>query len=359
MKSFSGGGKRKNRLALTLLFSGVIFLFLLVTMLFSGTTMYFLMQGKASETDLFASGTKSIIFMTVWSILLGSLLSLVLGRISLNPINKVIDAMNRLAGGDFKTRLCFGMMLSNHPTGLEVTDSFNHMAEELEKTEMLRSDFVNNFSHEFKTPIVSIAGFADLLMEEKLSDEEEREYIRIISEESHRLSEMATNVLSLTKIENQKILTGVTRFNLSEQIRSCLLLTESKWTEKNLDLDLDFDEYDYTGNKELLKQVWLNLIDNAVKFSDEGGRLRVAIRETAGELLVSVENNGREIPADKIEYIFNKFYQADESHATQGNGIGLSVAKAVAELHGGSILAASGNGKTSFTVVLPKKHVRQ
>lgn len=349
-----GSGKHKPRLALTVLFSAVILLFMLVTsLLVAAVTMYRVRNGLFTPDENMPTPNRIVLTMVIWSTALGAVLSVVLGRISLWPVNRVIDAMDSLAHGNFKTRLAFPSRLGRHPTAVEVTDSFNHMAEELEKTEMLRSDFVNNFSHEFKTPIVSIAGFADLLLEEKLTEEERWEYIRIISEESHRLSDMATNVLNLTKIENQTILTDVTRFNLSEQIRDCLLLLENKWTEKELELEVDFGEYEYSGSRELLREVWLNLLDNAVKFAYHGGKIKIDITQTPENLLVSVSNTGPEIPRESMDRIFNKFYQADESHAFKGYGIGLSIVRAVVELHGGKVLASSGGGWTVFTVALP------
>ena len=151
--------------------------------------------------------------------------------------------MNRLAAGDFKARLQFGSILSSHPAFREISTSFNTMAEELENTELLRNDFINHFSHEFKTPIVSITGFAKLLAKGNLPEEQKALYLKSIEEESVRLAELATNVLNLTKVENQTILTEVSPFNLSEQVRAAVLLLENKWTEKNIDLQLDFDEY--------------------------------------------------------------------------------------------------------------------
>ncbi len=355
MKRADASNRRKSRFALTALFSAVIFLFIFVTSLIAGGIMLYMVRHDRLTPGGTRPRPEMVIFhMVVWSTALGALLSVLLSRISLYPINRVIDAMNRLAHGDFKTRLAFGGSFGRHPTVVEATDSFNHMAEELGKTEMLRSDFVNHFSHEFKTPIVSIAGFADLLLEGGLTEEEQQEYLRIISEESHRLSDMATNVLDLTKIENQTILTDVTEFNISEQIRNCILMLESKWTEKELSLDVDFGEYQYRGNRRMLRQVWLNLIDNAVKFSDPGGVLQFRITETPENLIVSIGDTGREIPKESMEDIFRKFYQADKSHATQGNGIGLSIVKAIVELHGGKVIPSSGGGKTVFAVVLPK-----
>ena len=263
--------------------------------------------------------------------------------------------MNRLAAGDFKARLDFGHSLNSFAAFREISTSFNRMAEELENTELLRSDFVNNFSHEFKTPIVSIAGFAKLLNRENLSEEERRQYLNSIEEESMRLSYMATNVLNLTKVENQMILTDISQYNLSEQMRSAVLLLEGKWTKKNIELQLEFDEHMIYGNEELLKQVWINLLDNAVKFSPERGTVAVDIQATDRSVVISVGNTGNEIPEDKVERIFNKFYQGDESHASEGNGIGLAVVKKIVQLHKGAIGVGYQNGMTVFTVELPQK----
>jgi signal transduction histidine kinase len=264
--------------------------------------------------------------------------------------------MNRLAAGDFKTRLSCGKVLAHHPTFREITDSFNRMAEELEHTELLRSDFVNNFSHEFKTPIVSITGFTKLLKKGNLMEPEKAEYLDIIEEESMRLSDMATNVLNMTKVENQTILTNVSCYNLSEQIRSCVLMLERRWTKKNIEFNLEFDEYEISANEELMKQLWLNLIENAVKYSPEYGFVTIKIRsEDEDFYLVSIANAGDEIPKEKQKKIFEKFYQVDESHSTEGNGIGLAIVKNVAELHSGSVSVDCANGIITFTVQIPKR----
>ena len=229
------------------------------------------------------------------------------------------------------------------------------MATELENTSLLRADFINNFSHEFKTPIVSIAGFAKLLRKGNLAPGEQEEYLAIIEDESLRLSTMATNVLNMTRVENQEILTDVRSYNLSEQIRNCVLILEDKWTAKNIELILDFKEYAVSANEELMKQVWLNLLDNAVKFTTDYGLVEVDITEEKEYVSVSVINSGSEIPEESRERIFQKFYQADESHSAEGSGIGLAVVQKIVELHHGQVTVESHEGCTSFTVVLPKK----
>ncbi len=345
---------RKSRKALTLLFAGTAVIVLLaVLIVVGGAALILFNAGVLSPEDLpRESGNRVIVLMLVVSLFVGIGFSYFLGWIFTRPLNIIINNMNRLATGDFKARIRFDSVFDRHPTVAELSRAFNTMAEELENTEMLRSDFVNNFSHEFKTPIVSIAGFAKLLKSGDLSDDEREEYINIIEEESLRLSDMANNVLSLTKIENQRILSGLATFNLSEQIRTCFVILESKWSGRDLDFSLDFDEYDVTANEEMLKQVWLNLIDNALKFTPEGGRIAVTIKRDRA-LAVSVFNSGSFIPEENRERVFRKFYQGDPSHSTRGNGVGLSLVRAIVELHGGTVVCSSDGEGTTFTVTLP------
>ena len=294
-----------------------------------------------------------LVFLAIISTVIGAVVAFFTSKIPLQPFQKMLNHINRLAAGDFTARLHFGRIMGKHPDIKRLTNSFNTLAEELQNTQMLRSDFVNNFSHEFKTPIVSIAGFAKLLRRGNLTEKQKEEYLAIIEEESMRLSYMATNILHLTQIENQSILTDVSQFNLSEQIRASVLLLESKWAEKNLELHIDFDEYEITANEELLKQVWINLIDNAIKFSPDYGILEIVVSEKNNNMIVSVTNSGEPIPENARKKIFNKFYQADESHVTEGNGIGLAVVMGVVTLHNGTVFVESNEIHTTFTVTLP------
>lgn len=347
--------ERKHRWSLTLVFSLVVFLVLFTAIALTAVCVYLLIRiGVISGVESSIEVATVIGLMSAISIVLGWVIVVFGSKVPLAPVNNLINKMNRLAAGDFKARLDFGHSLSGFSAFNEISTSFNRMAEELENTELLRSDFVNNFSHEFKTPIVSIAGFAKLLNREDLSEEERRQYLNSIEEESMRLSYMATNVLSLTKVENQMILTDVSQYNLSEQIRSAVLLLEGKWVKKEIDLQLDFNEHMICANEELLKQVWINLLDNAVKFSPDRGVVGVEIQEFPTFLRIAVSNTGSEIPEEKKTKIFSKFYQGDESHASEGNGIGLAVVKKIIDLHKGGIDVKSGEGVTVFTVDLPK-----
>ncbi len=350
-----GKEERKQRVALTLLFSAVIALFLLVTVALAFVVGYIFIQiDLMSASEATTSPVHILILLSINCFILGMILASTAGRLPIKPVNRFVAQMNRLSRGDFGARISFGGPLGQSPPIKSISDSFNKMAEELQNTELLRADFVGNFSHEFKTPIVSIAGFAKLLRRGNLTKEQQDEYLAIIEKESLRLSAMATGILDLTKYENQSILTDISTFNLSEQIRSCILALEGKWTGKQIEIDPDFGEYTVTGNEEMLRRVWLNLLDNAIKFSD--GKEPVAIRITPKDehLAVSVSNSGAEIPPAAQKHIWNKFYQADESHATEGNGIGLALVKRVSELHGGEASVESAQGYTTFTVCLPR-----
>lgn len=352
------GEEHRSRLALTLLYGFLVFAVLLLAIVVSMGLLALLMHAKAFADFITTetSASETLLFMGAVSLVIGAVLALLTSRIPLRPVNIIINSMNRLASGDFSVRLGFGKLLERHPTMAELKESFNTLATELESTEMLRSDFINNFSHEFKTPIVSIAGFTKLLRRGNLTDAQKDEYLSVIEEESLRLASLATNVLNLTRVENQTILTDVTTFNLSEQLRGCVLLLEDKWEKKDLQFDLEFSEYRITANEGLLKQVWINLIDNAVKFTDRGGEIAVSIEQTGTRTVVTVKNEGPEIPLGAREHIFRKFYQADESHASAGSGVGLAVVKRILDLHSGTISVDCSGGTTSFTVTLPHLH---
>lgn len=348
--------ERNSRIALTLLFAGLTFaVLLLFLLLMSVIVIVFVKTDVLSIVSSVKINRSLLIFLFVlFCLVIGMGASFLLSRILTRPINKILNTINRLADGDYKARLETGNLLSRHSTIVELTNSFNRMAEQLDKTEILRSDFINNFSHEFKTPIVSIAGFAKLLKRGNLTAQQQAEYVDIIEEESLRLADMATGVLDLTKTENQTILGETAEYNLSEQLRNCVLLLENKWAKKHLEPELLFEEYNIRANEDLLRQVWINLLDNAIKFSEPDCAFRISVTRANGRLTVSITNTGQSIPPEALPYIFNKFYQADESHSTEGNGIGLAVAKKIVELHGGQIGVESGNGKTVFAVVLPK-----
>ena len=345
----------RTHFGLISLFIGILFLTGLINSGVTAMVVYLLVRGGilVFASEVVPDVGRLMVMSMVFSIPIGLILALTASMFSLKPVRNLIDGMDRLASGDFGTRVNAGSIMRRYPAFVAVTESFNKMAQELERTEMLRSDFVNNFSHEFKTPIVSIAGLAKVLKRGNLTQAQREEYISAIEEESMRLSSMATNVLSLTKVENQTILTDISEYNLSEQIRFCVLLLENKWSRKNIEYQLEFEEYNISASEELMKQVWINLLDNAVKFTPEGHTIQVRIARKERSIVVDVINTGSQIPRESLDKIFYKFYQADESHATQGNGVGLAIVKRIVQLHGGKVCASSENDVTDFTVELP------
>ncbi len=346
--------ERTFRSSLAIILAIFVFCVLLVAIGLAFLIVFILIKvGAFSGSEEDFQLIPSILVMLLISLVIGFVIAFFSSRVPLKPINNLINKMNRLSEGDFNARLEFGGALSTHPAFKEISTSFNKMAEELGNTELLRNDFINNFSHEFKTPIVSIYGFAKLLKREDITDEQRKAYLQSIEEESMRLSSMATNVLSLSKVENQTILTNLSTFNISEQIRGVLLLSEEKWSKKNIKLVLDFNEYQIEADEEQLRLVWINLIDNAIKFSPNGGKIEIDIILANELLVVKIINECEEIPKEKLEKLFNKFYQADQSHASQGNGIGLAIVKRIVDLHLGNISVCCENGEIVFEVKLP------
>ncbi len=298
-----------------------------------------------NEAEIENSLFLMFVILAVTSIIVGTVLFIFVSKIILKPINTLLDGLNKLEKGEYDTRIEIKSMG-------KIAESFNSLAKELKNVQILKSDFINNFSHEIKTPIVSIKGLIGLMKNKKISKEKQIEYLDIIDDEINRLTLITTNILNFSKLDNQEILTEVNEFNLSEQIRRSVILFERVWLAKGLTFKLDFGEYKITGNEDLLKQVWTNLIDNAIKFSHENGKIEVKIEKNKNSICVSVANEGVKISNEDKDKIFNKFYQADESYSKSGNGIGLSIVKKIVELHKGSV-AVDNENKTIFYVNLP------
>lgn len=288
----------------------------------------------------------------VVSVIIGTCISAAVASKIVRPVREVKKAMHRVEKGDFSQRL--------EVTGFngeidELIESYNKMAQELGGIEMFRENFINSFSHEFKTPIVSIQGFAKQLKKENLSEEKKQEYIDIIISESKRLTNLSSNILMLSKLENQQIITDKTSFSLDEQIRNCILLLEKQWTAKDISFDIDMQEIQYTTNAEMLSQVWVNIIGNAIKFSPEGSSIRIKLFKEGDVITAEITDRGIGMDQQTISHIFERFYQGDRAHASEGNGLGLPLVKRIVELCNGNIRVESQYGKgTNFIVTLPE-----
>lgn len=286
------------------------------------------------------------------SLFVGTIISVILVKIILPPIIKISEALMEVAKGNFNIKI----NQEKHPVKeLEkMSHNFNIMMNELNNIETFRSDFIANVSHEFKTPLASIDGYTMLLQDSNLTEEEKNEYIDKILNNTKRLSKLVYTILQISKLENQGIIVEKRNFKLDEQIRQALLFLESKWTEKNIDLDISLDETTFYGNEELLDQVWVNILDNAIKFTPDSGTIKCSLIRFAGWITATISDNGSGIPKDVQKHIFDKFYQGDKSHSSEGNGLGLALAKRIIDLCGGTIDVKSECLKGStFTVKLP------
>lgn len=303
------------------------------------------------------TNTTDVISIIAASTVVGALLAFAIGNAVLKPLSLLTKAVRKVADGDFSVKLDIGWVERYTIKELrELIRDFNEMTAQLRSTELFRKDFISSFSHEFKTPLVSIRGFARQLCEGDLTPEQQREFAKIILDETEYLSEMSQNTLLITNLENRDIVPDKETFSLDEQLRTCMLRLEPKWSEKNIEINMEgLCPTEFTWNEQLLAHVWTNLFDNAVKFTPRGGSIAVSCKSDGGEIIVTVSDSGCGIPREALPRIFDKFYQADKSHATRGNGLGLPLAKRILELCGGSISASSDAGRgTTFTVTLPK-----
>lgn len=292
------------------------------------------------------------------SLFLGVVIATLLSRRSVRPIRDMMEATSRVAKGDFSTGVRAKGSIVFELDALAV--SFNKMVQELKGIETLRSDFVRNFSHEFKTPIASISGFAKLLKKGGLSEEDKQEYLDSIIQESERLVGLSTSILNLSKVENIEIVSEKSAYRLDEQVRLAILMMEPKWSARNLNLELALDdEIEICGNKHLIQQVWINLLDNAIKHSNNWGTLKVGLWKSGGEAVFRLEDQGCGMNEETMRRMFDKFYQGDISRATAGNGLGLTLVKRIVDLCEGSIEVESELNRGSiFTIRLPLEQKR-
>lgn len=298
--------------------------------------------------------TMDISILTLFFIIsfsIGYVIAYFIGRDLLVPIRRLGEAMNKVAAGDFDVRLD---EKSSYREVENINANFNLMASELGATEVLQTDFISNVSHEFKTPISAIEGYATLLQGCTDSSGEESEYIKKILYNTKRLSALVGNILLLSKVDNQVIQSKRSYYRLDEQVRRSIISLEPVWEPKELDISAELESIEYYGNEELLMQVFDNLIGNAVKFSPKGGSVTVGLFERNDRVIFTVLDRGPGIPEEAIKHIFDRFYQADSSHKEEGNGLGLAIVSGILELVGGSVRAQNREGGgAAFTVELP------
>ena len=273
------------------------------------------------------------------------------------PVQQIMAALDKVMQGDFTVRIPPVKEFAGETGFNELIPAINKMTAELQGTETLRTDFIANVSHELKTPLAVMGNYATMLQQPGISEEDRVEYARAISHSSRRLAALITNILKLNKLENQQIFPQPREFDLGEQLCECLLAFEEAWERKNLEIETDIaDDIRIRSDPELLSLVWNNLISNAVKFTPGGGTIAVSLKADGQNVTVSVRDTGCGIDAETGKHIFEKFYQGDTSHATQGNGLGLALVKRVIHIMNGEISVRSTPGKGSTFLVKIKRN---
>lgn len=297
----------------------------------------------------------TILFMLVASLFIGYTANFLLSRAFFRPITRLGSAMQKVAKGDFSVRLDTESRIREIQN---LYTDFNIMAKELGATEIIQNDFVSNVSHEFKTPINAIQGYATLLQQMNPENETDAEYVRKILLNTTRLSDLVGNILLLSKLDNSSLELSESEYRLDEQIRLSIVLLEERWSAKEIDLDVDLDEIVYRGSEKLLAHVFSNLIGNAVKFSPQRGAVRVLLRKgNGGDIIFSVSDEGPGIPESAMEHIFERFYQTDSSHKAEGNGLGLALVKQILTVTGGTVDVTNHENAPgcTFRVLLPRR----
>lgn len=325
-----------------------------ITTLVKVEDKYVVISNKPKNNLFFYSMINSLLSISSTLFFISIMITLFSRKI-LMPIRNLNYATGEVSKGNFKIQL----PIPNDFEMGSLTAKFNSMVKELNSIETLRNDFINNVSHEIKTPISTIQGFSNLLKDDTLSKEEREEYLDIIISETSRISNLTSNILKLTKLETQGIITDKTSFYLDEQLRHSVLLMQREITQKNLEIDIDLDEVQIYNNEDLLQQVWLNLISNAIKFTNEGGKVSIQLMDTEDTATVKITDTGIGMKAESLNHIFDKFYQEDKSHSSNGNGLGLPLVKRILDLCDGTIRVKSLLGEgSSFTVELPKNNIK-
>lgn len=329
----------------------VFFILVIMSMLLISVSLALYVSEQINALLDVAVGFTTPWFQVVFSLVIGFALSFFIGWVIFTPIRRLQEAMDAVSEGDFNV----SVPNRTHIREIEsINHSFDVMVRELQATEMLQSDFVSNVSHEFKTPLNAIEGYATLLQDESLSESERAAYLEKILLNTQRMSALVGNILLLSKLDTNAIEGQKRLYRLDEQIRQAIVFLEPKWSEKGIEFDVELDEISYYGNEGLLFHVWSNLIGNAVKFVPTGGYVRMMLRRIGSQLVYTVEDNGPGIAEESMKHIYEKFYQSDTSHKEEGNGLGLALVKKILDTADGKISAENlSGGGCRFTVALP------
>lgn len=313
---------------------------------------YYLRIGYRPENNLFRSYAMLLAYGLLFSIVVFMLIIMGISNKAMKPILQLNNATQEVAKGNFDV-----MVVNDSQDEIgQLTISFNKMAKELKSIEYLRKDFVSNVSHEFKTPISSIQGFTKLLENKDLTEQERQEYLGIIMEETERLSNLSSNILKLSKLESQDIVFNKIEYSLDEQIRRIVLLLEPKWCEKDIEFDIEMENISFLADEELMQQVWINLLSNAIEYSYKNGVIHIRMYKEEEKAIIIIQDEGRGMDKPTKDRMFEKFFKGDSSHSKEGAGLGLALVKRIVDLHRGIIEVESESGKgTVIKIVFPNE----
>ena len=333
------------RTRFTISFFAIVFPMIIVTI-----GVFYLLTINGVPLYKLSSSSLVTLFIAVLCVIFGYAISYLLMNTVFTPLEELNEAAKKVAAGEYDVKLHYNGVIEEIQTTI---DNFNFMTQELNSVEIMRNDFIASVSHEFKTPLSSINGYVTLLQDPELSEMERKEYMDRIFFNIEKVNDLSSNILQLSKLENQTTLPAPVTYRLDEQIREAIVLLFSKWNEKNIELDIDMEEVVYTGQQSLLLHVWTNLIGNAIKFSDENSQISIRLKKTDSQIEIIVEDQGIGLDENTRRHIFEKFYQGDSSRKAQGNGLGLPLCKEIMKKCGGKIQVESELGVgTRFIVTL-------
>lgn len=340
-----------------------IIFFLLIAFVISCCMILFLnMMTASTGLELSQEDIEQAAKITFLNVILLSLLCTIIDGIRRKfmvdrPVKKIVKAAEQIMKGDFSVRIAPIHSVDSTNGFNVIADYFNQMAQELSGTETLKTDFIANVSHELKTPLAVIQNYGTMLQQPKLTEEKRIEYAKAVTDASRRLAKLITNILKLNKLENQQIYPKAETYDLGEQLCECLLDFEGVWEEKELEIETKVEDgVKVNTDSQLLSLVWNNLFSNAIKFTEPHGRVSLSLEAVGEFAVVQISDTGCGISPEVGKHIFEKFYQGDTSHATQGNGLGLALVKRVIDITGGDISVSSEVGKGStFTVKLRRE----
>lgn len=331
------------------------YLILSISVVVAAAVGYFFMTWLVSDVfkveGTYISASFEVVGTIVFLLLLLVPMSIIFYRSRRKEIRILSEGIQHLAEGDFNYKI----PVKKHYSLANVYENFNKMSEELQSVQILRNDFINSYSHEFKTPIASINGFAELLLDKNISDLEREEYLKIIIEETNRLSKLASNTILLSRLSSQQIVSDTEVYDIGEQIRQCAIILSGRWMQNSIEFTCALPTVMYNGNRELMQHLWLNIISNSIDHTPKNGEIAISLQEEKNKIIVNIADSGEGMDEETLKHLFEPYFQGDASHSKKGLGLGLSIVKRIVELCGGDIVVESAIGEGSlFTVTLPK-----